>query len=363
MQPQPDTTHIGIAENQAVELLVQILQTILGYYSKDHKENKVNKEKEVYKDLRERKVIRVKMVLTVNRENQLNQIAWVFKQSELQPSKPNFFIPTPGAAGIDGWFDGPGSTGRWWMSMGLVDGSTDTVATWTDPVQCTGEDGKTNSYMDFKYAKSAAETIPPPLDRTVRFPEGWTDEPPTLIKGEFMWMINALIDENGDLVDKWVGPIRITGESGPQGEPGEGLPGVSYKTVFAYKSSEEEPEKPVGGSWDSETNEVVYPEGWQGNDQKLTPQYGCQIEHLLLILIQQRIGLLQLRYLVLMVNRVQTEKQMNLYISVQQLLATQIDLILQLVNKLTIMYLLTQDGLISQRSNDYLSRRMGQYQK
>lgn len=89
--------------------------------------------------------------------------------------------------------------------MGLVDGSTDTVATWTDPVQCTGEDGKTNSYMDFKYAKSAAETIPPPLDRTVRFPEGWTDEPPTLIKGEFMWMINALIDEMMILlINGWV---------------------------------------------------------------------------------------------------------------------------------------------------------------
>lgn len=120
--------------------------------------------------------------------------------------------------------------------------------------------------MDFKYNKSAAETIPPPLDRTVRNPEGWTDEPPTLIKGEFMWMINALIDENGDLVDKWTRPIRITGEQGPQGEPGEGEPGVSYKTVFAYKSSVEEPEKPVGGTWDPETNEVTYPEGWQGND-------------------------------------------------------------------------------------------------
>lgn len=273
MQPQPDTTHIGIAENQAVEtpssnpvdytwILFKGPQGEKGIQGERGIQGPPGEKGEPGKDGTDGKP---------GESVKPNWNTWVFKQSELQPSKPNFFIPTPGAAGIDGWFDGPGSTGRWWMSMGLVDGSTDTVATWTDPVQCTGEDGKTNSYMDFKYAKSAAETIPPPLDRTVRFPEGWTDEPPTLIKGEFMWMINALIDENDDLVDKWVGPIRITGESGPQGEPGEGLPGVSYKTVFAYKSSEEEPEKPVGGSWDSETNEVVYPEGWQGNDQKLTP--------------------------------------------------------------------------------------------
>lgn len=273
MQPQPDTTHIGIAENQAVEtpssnpvdytwILFKGPQGEQGKQGERGIQGPPGEKGDPGKDGVDGQP---------GESIKPNWNTWVFKQSELQPSKPNFFIPTPGAAGIDGWFDGPGSTGRWWMSMGLVDGSTDTVATWTDPVQCTGEDGKTNSYMDFKYAKSAAETIPPPLDRTVRFPEGWTDEPPTLIKGEFMWMINALIDENDDLVDKWVGPIRITGESGPQGEPGEGLPGVSYKTVFAYKSSEEEPEKPVGGSWDSETNEVVYPEGWQGNDQKLTP--------------------------------------------------------------------------------------------
>lgn len=273
MQPQADTTHIGIAENQTEETPSSnpvdyswVLfkgprgeQGLMGERGEQGPQGEKGDKGEPGKDGTDGETVKP------------NWNTWVFKESQLQPSRPNFFVPTPGPAGIDGWFDGPSSTGKWWMSMGLVDGTTDTVATWTEPVQCTGEDGKTNSYMDFKYAKSSAETIPPPLDRTVRYPEGWTDEPPTLIKGEFMWMINALIDENGDLVDKWTKPIRITGEQGPQGEPGEGLPGVSYKTVFAYKSSVEEPEKPVGGAWDSETNEVTYPEGWQGNDQKLEP--------------------------------------------------------------------------------------------
>jgi hypothetical protein len=63
-----------------------------------------------------------------------NWNTWVFKQAELQPSKPTFVTPTPGVSGIDGWFDGPSTEGKWWMSMGLVDGSTNTVATWSDPV-------------------------------------------------------------------------------------------------------------------------------------------------------------------------------------------------------------------------------------
>lgn len=147
--------------------------------------------------------------------NKPNWYCWVFKESELQPSIPTFNIPTPGPAGINGWFDGPSATGRWWMSMGLVDGTTDLVATWTEPVQATGEDGKTNSYMDFKYAKNNSTTIAPAVDKSVRQPPGWSDTPPSITSGEYMWMINALIDENGDLSKNWVGPVRITGEAGP----------------------------------------------------------------------------------------------------------------------------------------------------
>lgn len=200
-----------------------------------------------------------------------NWNTWVFKQAELQPSKPTFVTPTPGVSGIDGWFDGPSAEGKWWMSMGLVDGSTNTVATWSDPVQCTAEDGKTNTYMDFKYSKSVSINIIPALNKTSRNPVGWEDTPPTLAPGEFMWMINALIDENNELVKEWQGPIRITGEQGPQGEPGQGEPGDTYNTVFAYKSSVEKPEKPVGGEWDADTNIIVYPEGWSSNDEELIP--------------------------------------------------------------------------------------------
>jgi hypothetical protein len=41
--------------------------------------------------------------------------------------------------------------------------------------------------------------------------------------------------------------------------------------VFAYKSSVEKPEKPVGGEWDADANIIVYPEGWSSNDEELIP--------------------------------------------------------------------------------------------
>jgi hypothetical protein len=57
--------------------------------------------------------------------------------------------------------------------------------------------------MDFKYSKSVSVNIIPALNKTSRNPVGWEDTPPTLAPGEFMWMINALIDENNELVKEW----------------------------------------------------------------------------------------------------------------------------------------------------------------
>lgn len=136
IQPQADTTHIGIAENQTEETPSSnpvdyswVLfkgpkgdQGLRGEKGDQGPQGEKGDKGEPGKDG------------TDGESAKPNWNTWVFKQSDLQPSKPNFFIPTPGPAGIDGWFDGPGSTGRWWMSMGLVDGTTDTVATWTDPV-------------------------------------------------------------------------------------------------------------------------------------------------------------------------------------------------------------------------------------
>ena len=54
---------------------------------------------------------------------------------------------------------------------------------------------------------------------------------------------------------------------GDTGQPGQvGVQGVATRTVFAFKSSETKPNKPVGGSWDVNSNEVTYPTEWSPTD-------------------------------------------------------------------------------------------------
>lgn len=59
---------------------------------------------------------------------------------------------------------------------------------------------------------------------------------------------------------------------GASGEKGEtGASGVGGRTVFVFKSSETRPDKPVGGSWDPDTNIIIYPQGWSPTDNLVPP--------------------------------------------------------------------------------------------
>lgn len=57
------------------------------------------------------------------------------------------------------------------------------------------------------------------------------------------------------------------GEKGDKGDPG--IDAVGGRTVFAFKSSQEIPGRPTGGSWNIETNVVTPPEGWENNSSGL----------------------------------------------------------------------------------------------
>lgn len=167
-----------------------------------------------------------------------NWNTFVFKQSETKPLKPGFTDPEPGEIGINGWFTKPSSIGKWWMSVGKVDGTTNQVTQWSDPAQCTAEDGLTNSYVDFKYAKSTDPFQSPALVRTDRQPAGWYDEVPETIDGEYLWMITALIDDQDNLVDRWSAPARLTGSKGPKGEQGtQGIAGTSQFFHIRYSQN------------------------------------------------------------------------------------------------------------------------------
>lgn len=75
----------------------------------------------------------------------------------------------------------------------------------------------------------------------------------------------------GNVADELTGKWReFKGEKGDKGE--DGKPGTSVPsnlTAFVFKSSESEPSKPVGGSWNLDTNIFTPPTGWYTTDQDM----------------------------------------------------------------------------------------------
>lgn len=156
-----------------------------------------------------------------------NWTSYVFKNSDTEPAKPTSSAPIP-----SGWNDAPTGVGIWWMSKATIDASTGKAGAWSTPIRVTGEDGELGPHTDFKYAKNNSTTTAPALVKTDRTPAGWSDTPPSLSSGEYLWMTQAEIDANNSLLHPtvgWATPVRISGEQGPKGDdgaPGEdGAPG------------------------------------------------------------------------------------------------------------------------------------------
>lgn len=139
--------------------------------------------------------------------------SYAFKKSGERPDTPTdteHTIP-------DGWEDAPDGDGRWWMSMATIDAVTHRPGKWSVPVQVTAEDGVSGGYVDFKYRAYAEGEIPLSIVRDTRHPEGWDDVPPPIDPGYALWMIQADIDCNNNLVGVWSDPVRISGEKGADG--------------------------------------------------------------------------------------------------------------------------------------------------
>lgn len=150
-----------------------------------------------------------------------NWTSYVFKKSDTEPAKPTSSDPIP-----SGWSDAPTGVGIWWMSKATVDASTGKAGAWSTPIRVTGEDGEPGPHTDFKYAKNNSTTTAPALVKTDRNPAGWSDTPPSLSSGEYLWMTQAEIDANNNLLHPtvgWATPVRISGEQGPKGD--DGAPG------------------------------------------------------------------------------------------------------------------------------------------
>ena len=150
-----------------------------------------------------------------------NWTSYIFKKSDTEPAKPTSSDPIP-----SGWSDAPTGVGIWWMSKATIDASTGKAGAWSTPIRVTGEDGEPGPHTDFKYAKNNSTTTAPALVKTDRNPAGWSDTPPSLSSGEYLWMTQAEIDANNNLLHPtvgWATPVRISGEQGPKGD--DGAPG------------------------------------------------------------------------------------------------------------------------------------------
>lgn len=153
--------------------------------------------------------------------------SFVFKQSDTKPNKPTGTAPIP-----NGWSDAPTATGKWWMSKAIVNGVTGLAGTWSDPVQTTAEDGVDGAYTDFKYAKNTSSVSSPLISVSERNPKGWSDEPPTISQGEYLWMSQAEINADGTMKTNWSLPVRISGEKG-----NSGVNGSTFYFIYTAASS------------------------------------------------------------------------------------------------------------------------------
>jgi hypothetical protein len=140
-----------------------------------------------------------------------------------RPTDSEHTIPNDGNM----WYDAPLGADTWFMTKATIDGATAKPIAdadgnyWSEPVQCTAEDGVNGSYVDFKY-RAYAETDTVELteaQQSQRNPEGWKDTPPTLSVGQVLYMIQATIQDD-KLKGTWSTPVRISGERGDDGTDG-----------------------------------------------------------------------------------------------------------------------------------------------
>lgn len=167
--------------------------------------------------------------------------SYVFKKSDTQPATPagDKIIP-------DGWSDAPTTSGKWWMSKATINGLTGKAGNWSLPIQTTAEDGVDGAYTDFKYRKNTSKTAKPDITKGVRNPANWSDEPPTLGNGEYLWMSQCEINADNTLKGQWSDPVRISGEDGKDGTNGsDGTPGNYTEFRFAKNGSTSTPPTPT----------------------------------------------------------------------------------------------------------------------
>lgn len=147
-----------------------------------------------------------------------NYKIYVYKLSETKPDAPIGTSLTP-----EGWSDYPNTTGQWWQCVGVVNGVTNEVTSWSEVLPVNGKDGTTQDgkKTEFRFAKNTSSITAPSISKTLRNAGGWALQPVVLSTGEFLWITTASINPDDTLDGEWSTPVRISGEQGSKGDKGD----------------------------------------------------------------------------------------------------------------------------------------------
>ena len=103
---------------------------------------------------------------------------------------------------------------------------------WIDAGQIQGDPGVDGSFIEYRFRVNSDPTTAPSLNNTARTPSGWSESPPPIGVGEYLWMTKAKIDADDLLETNWTSPTRISGEKGNQGDQGDPGPGLVFRGEY-----------------------------------------------------------------------------------------------------------------------------------
>lgn len=152
-----------------------------------------------------------------------NYRTYIYKKSDEKPELPTFTDPTKFEEA--GWKDAPyddvdgdGSVdikGRWWECSGLVNGESEEVE-WEYVREINGS----NSKALFQVTTSS-KNAPSCNNNNINPGDNWSNTYKVTNPYEYVWIITAEIDSQGNLVGEWQGPTCISGETPEINENGD----------------------------------------------------------------------------------------------------------------------------------------------
>lgn len=159
---------------------------------------------------------------------------YIFLRAATAPATPTGTAPA-------GWSDAPpAGTNPLYMSKVIRERSGALVGTWSVPVRLDGAVGATGQYTEYQYALNTSTTAAPTT--------GWQASPPPVGTGQFLWMQTRVVTPPA-AAPAWATAVRISGEKGGEGTPGDRGSLTGYGSRYSI----------VSNAWsDVQANAVIY---------------------------------------------------------------------------------------------------------